>query len=104
MYSMEEMLSDRLIGFLPQRSTHHCLVELYTRLSHNSVVVFIDLKIAFDVANKHVILDQLVDFRIKGRFLKWIRILVIENRECIINGFVTPSKILNSELHKGGGC
>lgn len=57
MYSMEEMLSDRLFGFLPQRSTHHCLVEFYTRLSHNTVVAFIDLKSAFDVAHKHVNLD-----------------------------------------------
>lgn len=48
-------------------------MDLYTRLSPGSVVAFIDLKSAFDVANGDVILDQLVDFGIKGRPLKWIR-------------------------------
>lgn len=48
-------------------------MKLYIHLSHNGVVAFIDLKSAFDVANKHVILDQLVDFAIKGQLLKWKR-------------------------------
>ena len=39
------------------------MVELYTRITPTSVVAFIDLKSAFDVAN---ILDQLVDFGVMG--------------------------------------
>lgn len=54
-------------------STHHCLVELYSRLSPNSVVAFIDLKSAFDIANRDIILDRLLDFNIKGCVLKWLR-------------------------------
>ena len=44
MYRIQDRLSPRLFGFLPQRSTHHCLVDLYSRLSHDSVVAFINLK------------------------------------------------------------
>ena len=66
MYRLQTRLSPRLFGFLPQRSTHHCLVDLYSHLSRDSVVAFIDLKSAFDVANREIILDQLVDFGVKG--------------------------------------
>ena len=73
LFRLDAVLSPRLFGFLPRRSTHHCLAELYTRLSSSSVVAFVDLKSAFDVANRDIILDQLVNFDIKGRFLRWIR-------------------------------
>ncbi|XP_064110238.1 uncharacterized protein LOC135218023 [Macrobrachium nipponense] len=62
MFRLQDKLSSRIYGFLPQRGTHHCLMELYTRLSPTSVVAFIDLKSAFDVANRDIILDQLIDF------------------------------------------
>ncbi|XP_042227380.1 uncharacterized protein LOC121869881 [Homarus americanus] len=51
MFRLENKLSPSLYGFLPQQSTHHCLMELYTRLSPMSVVAVIDLKSAFDVVN-----------------------------------------------------
>ena len=73
MYRLQDRLSPRLFGFLPQRSTQHCLVDLYSRLSRDSVVAFLDLKSAFDVANRDVILDQLVAFGIRGNLLRWIR-------------------------------
>lgn len=73
MHRLQPLLSPRLFGFLPRRSTHHCLLDLYSRLSPSSVVAFIDLKSAFDVANRDVILDQLVDFGVRGRLLRWVR-------------------------------
>ena len=33
MYRFHDRLCPFLFGFLPQRSTHHCLVDLYSRLS-----------------------------------------------------------------------
>ena len=69
MYRLQGHLSPRLFGFLPQRSTHHCLLDLYSRLSRASVVAFIDLKSAFDVANRDIILDQLVAFFNSGQFV-----------------------------------
>ena len=73
LHRLQDKLSPSLYGFLPQRSTHHCLAELYTRLSPTSVVAFLDLKSAFDVANKEIILDQLVEFGVQGHLLRWIR-------------------------------
>ena len=73
MFRLQGRLSPRLYGFLPQRSTHHCLMELYTCLSPNSVVAFLDLKSAFDIANREIILDQLVEFGVQGNLLRWIR-------------------------------
>ena len=73
LFRLRDKLSPRLFGFLPQRGTHHCLMELYTRLCSTSVVAFLDLKSAFDVANRDVILDQLVTFGVKGNLLRWIR-------------------------------
>jgi len=73
MFRVQDKLSPRLYGFLPQRSTHHCLMELYARLSPTSVVAFLDLKSAFDVANREVILDQLVEYGVQGNLLRWIR-------------------------------
>ncbi|XP_068205189.1 uncharacterized protein [Palaemon carinicauda] len=72
MYQLQEKLSPHLYGFLPQRSTLHCLAELYSRLSSKSVVAFLDLKSAFDIANRDIILDQLVEFGVRGNLLKWI--------------------------------
>ena len=37
------------------------------------MVVFLDLKSAFDIANKEIILGQLLDFGVQGSLLKWIR-------------------------------
>ncbi len=73
MYRLQDRLSPRIFGFLPQRCTHHCLVDLYSRLSCDSVVAFMDLKSAFDVATREIILDQLVDFGVKSSLLQWIR-------------------------------
>ncbi|XP_076065270.1 uncharacterized protein LOC143039282 [Oratosquilla oratoria] len=62
MFRLHDKLSTRLYGFLPHRST----AALYTRLSPTSIVAFLDLKSAFDITKKHIILDQLVNFGIKG--------------------------------------
>lgn len=48
-------------------------MELYTRPTPTSVVAFIDLKSAFDTANREFIFDHLVDFGVKGNLLRWIR-------------------------------
>lgn len=52
LFSLKDVLSPRPFGFLPHPSTQHCLTELYTSLSLNSVVAFKDLKSVFDVANR----------------------------------------------------
>ena len=41
MFQLEDELSPRLYGFLPQRSTHYCPMDLYIRLSLTSIVAFL---------------------------------------------------------------
>ena len=73
MFRLQDKPSPKLYGFLPHRGTHHCLASWsYTLVSPASVVAFIDLKSAFDIANKDIIHDQLVDFGIKGNILRCI--------------------------------
>lgn len=103
MFRLQHKLSARLYGFLPQRGTHHCLMELYTRLSPASVVSFIDLKSAFDVANKDIILDQLVDFGVKGNLLRWIR-AYLRNRtsRVLFKGALSSTKTFELGTPQGG--
>ena len=103
MFRLQDKLSPRLYGFLPQRGTHHCLMELYTRLSPVSIVAFIDLKSAFDVANRDVILDQLVDFGIKGNLLRWIR-GYLRNRtsRVLFRGALSTAKDFDLGTPQGG--
>lgn len=103
MFRLHPELSPHLYGFLPQRGTHHCLLELYTRLSPTSVVAFIDLKSAFDVANREIILDQLVDFGVKGNLLRWIR-NYLSNRTArvLFRGACSTSKSFDLGTPQGG--
>ncbi|XP_068206208.1 uncharacterized protein [Palaemon carinicauda] len=70
-YRLQEKFSPHFYGFLPQRSTHHSLSELYSRLSYNNVVAFLDINF-FYIANRDIILDQLVKFGVRGNLLKLI--------------------------------
>ena len=103
LYRLQDRLSPRLFGFLPQRSTHHGLVDLYSRLSRDSVVAFVDLKSAFDVANRDIILDQLADFGIKGNLLRWIR-AYLSNRtsRVFFSGAYSPSRSFSLGTPQGG--
>ena len=103
MFRLHDKLSTRLYGFLPQRSTHHCLLELYTRLSPTSIVAFLDLKSAFDIANKDIILDQLVDFGIKGNLLRWVRgYLSNRSSRVLFKGAISATRRFDLGTPQGG--
>ncbi|XP_045106666.1 uncharacterized protein LOC123501726 [Portunus trituberculatus] len=103
LFRLQHKLSARLYGFLPQRGTHHCLMKLYTRLSPASVVSFIDLKSAFDVANRDIILDQLVDFGVKGNLLRWIRAYLRDRTSCVLfKGVLSTTKNFELGTPQGG--
>ncbi len=103
MFRLEDKLSPRLYGFMPERSTHHCLMDLYARLSPASVVAFIDLKSAFDTANKEIILDQLAEFGIQGNLLRWIREYLRNRISCVLfRGACSSSEELELGTPQGG--
>ena len=103
MYRLQDRLSPCIFGFLPQRSTHHCLVDLYSRLSRDSVVAFIDLQSAFDVAYRDIILDQLVDFGIKDNLLWWIQgYLSNRTSRVFFSGVYSLSRSFHLGMPQGG--
>ncbi|XP_076059709.1 uncharacterized protein LOC143036346 [Oratosquilla oratoria] len=102
MIRLHDKLSTRLYGFLPHRSTHHCLFELYTRLSPTSIVAFLDLKSAFDIANKDIILNQLVNFGIKGNLLRWVQGYLSRSSRVIFKGAVSATRRFDLGTPQGG--
>ncbi|KAK3893344.1 hypothetical protein Pcinc_002898 [Petrolisthes cinctipes] len=69
----------------------------------DSVVAFIDLRSAFDVANRDVILDQLVDFGIKGNLLRWIRgYLSNRTSRVFFSGCLNPLRSFHLGTPQGG--
>ena len=71
LYKVGAGLSGNMHGFLSGHSTSYCFV---TSLSNKDATcrAFIDLKGAFDRANKDVIMEELVLKGVKGNLLRWI--------------------------------
>jgi len=82
-YRLQGKLSHRLYGFLSGRSTQHCFAEYFSHSNPGKHTVFLDLKSAFDIANREVILEQLVSFGIRGKILNWIR-MYLSNRSASV--------------------
>ena len=83
LYRIRYKLSPKLYGFMPGRSTQHCFAEYIVDTEAHTQTVFIDLKSAFDTANRGAILEQLVDFEIKGNLLTWIS-MYLSNRTATV--------------------
>ncbi|XP_063866943.1 uncharacterized protein LOC135104011 [Scylla paramamosain] len=71
-YKVGHVLSGNVHGFLNCHSTSHCFVECLMN-KDATCRAFIDLKGAFDRANKDVIMEELILKGVKGRLLGWIR-------------------------------
>ena len=71
-YKVGDLMSPNLYGFMKGRCTANCFVKC---LSNTTVTcrAFVDLKGAFDRANKDVIMEELVMKGVKGKLLGWIR-------------------------------
>ena len=65
-------LSPNLNGFIEGRSTSNCIAT-YLANEKAKFSVFLDLKGAFDRANRQIILYQLAQMGVKGKLLAWIR-------------------------------
>ncbi|KAK8744793.1 hypothetical protein OTU49_000617, partial [Cherax quadricarinatus] len=73
MYRIKQFLSPRLHGFMHGRSVHHCIATFLTLHTDSSYTTFLDLKSAFDVANRHVIISELARMDVGGWLLRWIK-------------------------------
>ena len=72
LYKVGDQFSPNLYGFMKGRATSDCFVHSLSN-HRASCHVYVDLKGAFDRANKEVILEELVFKGVRGRLLGWIR-------------------------------
>ena len=72
-YIIGNKLHRKLYGFLQGRSTRDCFADYFSSTTSTTVTTFVDLKAAFDKANKTIILERLTEFGIKGKMLNWIK-------------------------------
>ena len=70
-YIINPHLSKNLFGFLPGKSTHHCIHRVKSNV-HAKYTAFIDLKGAFDRANPTVLLAELAKY-VQGKMLHLIK-------------------------------
>ena len=72
MYKIHDKLSPYLFGYLQGKSTQHCFSEYFSHTNKDTHTAFIDLKAAFDIANREIILEELASLGVSGGLLRWI--------------------------------
>ena len=79
MYIIGDQLSSNLFGFIKGKSTANCVMKVMSN-TDAACRVFVDLKGAFDRANKDVILEELINKGVCGKLLKWIHSYLSDRR------------------------
>ena len=91
-FTLSGKLTDNLYGFMKGKSTKDCFIEFMNSESHTGVTTFLDLKSAFDIANRTVIMEHLVDLGVKGTLLEIIRSYFTDRfSKVYYKGYVTPT-------------
>ena len=101
-YKIKDLMSDNMYGFMKGKSTSDCVISA---LSNADVQcrVFVDLKGAFDKANKDVILEELVSKGIKGKLLRWIADYLSDRKARVwFQGFESDEHSLELGTPQGG--
>lgn len=102
LYKIKDKLHPNLNGFIKGRNTASCLTT-FTVNKSAKYSVFLDLKGAFDRANQHVILYELVKMGIKGKLLSLIKDYLIGRRASVwFQGKQSTIKELELGTPQGG--
>ena len=72
-YIIDDKLDKSLHGFMGGKSTRDCFGEYMKTEPYMNVTTFVDLKSAFDIANRSIILEHLASLGVDGKLLTWIR-------------------------------
>ncbi|KAK8739556.1 hypothetical protein OTU49_003397, partial [Cherax quadricarinatus] len=85
------------------KSVHNCISTFLTAHTSTGFTTFLDLKSAFDIANRTVILHELAKINIGGSLLRWI-IGYLSNRvsSVLYQGFRSESKEMSLGTPQGG--
>ena len=91
LYKISDQLSPNMHGFMKGRSSSDCFLKC---LSDVKVTcrAFVDLKGAFDRANKDVIMEELVLKGVRGKLLRWIRDYLYERKAKVVFQGVTSTE------------
>ena len=91
-FTLSGKLSDNLFGFMKGKSTKDCFMEFMNSETYTGVTTFVDLKSAFDIANRTVIMDHLVELGVKGKLLEIIRSYFTDRYSKVYyKGYLTPT-------------
>ena len=103
-----ELLSEHQFGFRKFHSTSTALLDCtnswYTNMDKKlfNLVVFIDLKKAFDTVNHQILLKKLELYGIKGKALSLLKSYLEErSQKCQINGTVSSGRKIKCGVPQG---
>ena len=103
-----ELLSNSQFGFRKSHSTAtallDCTNEWYVNLDRKlfNLIVFIDLKKAFDTVDHNILLEKLEFYGIKGQALSFLKsYLTNRSQKCKINGFVSSERLIRCGVPQG---
>lgn len=102
LYKLGDKFSSNLYGFRKGRATSDCFVHCLANAS-STCQAYVDLKGAFDKANKEVILEELVLKGVKGRLLGWIQdYLCARKGKVWLHGALSKEKEFELGTPQGG--
>ena len=102
------LLSNSQFGFRKSHSTAtallDCTNEWYVNLDRKlfNLIVFIDLKKAFDTVDHHILLKKLELYGIKGQALSFLKsYLTNRSQKCKMNGFISSEHLIKCGVPQG---
>lgn len=103
LHRIKDLLSPNLHGFMHKKSVHHCITTFLTLHTEYNYTTFLDLKAAFDIANRHVILHELAKMDVGSWLLQWISGYLSNRKSSVLfQGHRSETKELELGTPQGG--
>ena len=105
LYRIREHMSPNINGFTHGKGVHNCITTFLTVHGdeRHRYTTFLDLKAAFDIANRQLILYELAKMDIGGRLLHWISGYLTNRRAAaLFQGYKSEVKDMQLGTPQGG--
>lgn len=83
-YRTEQLMSPYLCGFMPGKCVQDGITTFLTMQRDSGFTVFLDLKCAFDIANRQIILHELAKLCVGGYLLRWINAYFKNRKSAVV--------------------